>query len=261
MSTSSLHIVPSFLLKSLAAQTLAAATCIIIWPFVVSIPITVCVASLVALSAATFIQLPASWRVLNCLFPPAALTALALQIPSFVWLLPLLGVAAIYAPALLTRVPYYPTPKAAYGLILAELPTDRPFRFLDVGCGFGDLLHFLARNRQNGTFVGIELGPLPCLVARLKARRSGMRNIEIFCRDMWGHQVSEYDYVYTFLSPAAMDRIWEKVSREMPPTSTFISNSFPAPTKASEELLVRDARASTLYIYRIAEHAKASARG
>jgi SAM-dependent methyltransferase len=253
MSTSSLLTVPSFLLKSLAAQTLAAATCVIIWPLVLSTSATVFVASIVALSAATFVQLPASWRIINCFLPPAALTALALEIPSTLWLLPLVGVVAIYGPALLTRVPYYPTPKAAYGLLLAELPTNRPFRFLDIGCGFGDLLLFLAQHRPNGTFVGIELGPLPCLVARLRSLNSHNRNVRIYCRDMWGYQVSEYDYVYTFLSPAVMERIGQKVSREMTAGATFISNSFPLPADASEELQIRDERGSKLYIYRIAE--------
>jgi SAM-dependent methyltransferase len=197
------------------------------------------------------LNLPASWRLLNCIFPCAAATTLALEIPGVIWLVPLLLVAAVHGPALLTRVPYYPTPRAAYGLLLAELPTDRPFRFLDVGCGFGDLLLFLAKHRPHASFVGIELGPLPCLVARVKARMQKSDNVKILYRDMWSFPISDCDYVYTFLSPAAMDKIWEKVSREMHPGSTFISNSFAVPIQADEEPVIRDQRASKLYIYRI----------
>ena len=32
---------------------------------------------------------------------------------------------------------------------------------------FGDLLIFLAKHRPNGHFIGIELGLLPCIVARI----------------------------------------------------------------------------------------------
>jgi SAM-dependent methyltransferase len=148
-------------------------------------------------------------------------------------------------------VPYYPTPRAAYGIILAELPVDRPFRFLDVGCGFGDLILTLAKHRPNGTFIGIELGPLPCLIGRLRAGASSNRNVQVLARDMWSYPFSDFDLVYTFLSPAAMTRIWDKAQCEMPPGSTFITNSFPVPAPAQEEIKVRDQRASVLYIHRM----------
>jgi SAM-dependent methyltransferase len=253
MATASLLTVPSFLLKSLATQILAAAACLMSWSYLPSFPIAISIASVVAMTAATFVQLPTSWRILNGFFPLAALLVLAIEIPSAIWLVPLLGIAAVHGPALLTRVPYYPTPKAAYGLILAELPTDRPFRFLDVGCGFGDLLLLLAHHRPNGTFIGIELGPLPLLVARIRTLRSRRTNVQILCRDMWTYSLRECDYVYTFLSPAAMEKMWQKATREMPPGSTFITNSFPVPAEATEVLPIRDERASHLFIHRIGD--------
>jgi hypothetical protein len=68
---------------------------------------------------------------------------------------------------------------------------------------------------------------------------------------MWRTDFAQFDYVYTFLSPAAMERIWEKVSHEMSPGSTFITNSFPVPHPADEELAVRDERNGRLYIHRM----------
>jgi hypothetical protein len=67
---------------------------------------------------------------------------------------------------------------------------------------------------------------------------------------MWRADFSQFDYVYTFLSPAAMERIWQKVSREMRPGTTFITNSFPAPHPADEELPIHDDRNGALYIHR-----------
>jgi SAM-dependent methyltransferase len=250
MERSSLLTVPFFILKSLVVQMLAGAIVVIAWRWIPYIPVVLTIASLAAFASARFVGLPTSWQLLNMIVPWATAATLALDIPGVVYLTPLCLAVAIYAPALLTRVPYYPTSRPAYALILAELPTDRPFTFIDVGCGFGDLLIFLAEHRPNGRFQGIELGPLPLLVARTKAFLRGQKNLAISCRDMWRTDFANFDYVYTFLSPAAMERIWEKVSTEMRPGSTFITNSFPVPHEADEELAIRDERNGKLYVHR-----------
>jgi hypothetical protein len=63
--------------------------------------------------------------------------------------------------------------------------------------------------------------------------------------------LDEFDFVYTFLSPAAMDAIWFKVAREMKPGSTFITNSFPVPATPDEILTAKDERGSRLFIHRM----------
>lgn len=253
MARSSLFTVPLFIVKSLVVQSLAGALVVIVWSWAPYLPLVLTIASITALISAQLFGLPISWRVLNLLLPWATAATLALNVSGAIYLAPLCLLAAIYAPALLTRVPYYPTSRSAYALILAELPTDRPFSFVDVGCGFGDLLLFLAKQRPNGRFEGIELGPLPLLVARAKAILRRQTNLSVYCRDMWRTDFTQFDYVYTFLSPAAMERIWEKVSHEMRPGTTFITNSFPVPHPADEELAVRDERNGTLYIHRLSE--------
>jgi hypothetical protein len=251
MGNNQLLTVPSFIAKSALAQILALAISILGWPILQSIPVTVAAATATAICAAKFVNLPTAWQMINGVIPAATLASLALELPGSIYLVPMIIMALIYAPTLLTGVPYYPTQRQTYALLLAELPTDRPFRFLDIGSGFGDLLIFLSKQRPNGTFVGIELGPLPWLIARIKSALNADRNTMMLCRDMWRFNLSNFDYVYTFLSPAAMDRIWTKVSNEMQPGSSFITNSFPVPAPASEELAIRDERQSRLYIHRL----------
>jgi hypothetical protein len=79
----------------------------------------------------------------------------------------------------------------------------------------------------------------------------GLPNVTIKLRDMLRYNLADSDFVYTFLSPAAMDEIWSKVSMEMRPGSTFITNSFPVPASADEEIQVRDPRGSKLYLHRM----------
>jgi SAM-dependent methyltransferase len=159
--------------------------------------------------------------------------------------------AAIYAPALWTRVPYYPTSNAAYPLILAELPTDRPFTFVDIGCGFGDLIFFLRKHRPNGTFVGVEIGILPYLVAYGKTIARRERHVTIAYQDMWKLSLADFDFVYAFLSPAAMTRVWKKATTEMKPEATFITNSFETGTAPTYVVPVKDERASSLFIHKM----------
>lgn len=241
----------AFVLQTIVVQTLATATVVLGWHILQELPTLTLLACGVAYGTASLLRMPPSWRVCNALLPLAAAFSLAVELPSWVFLVALIAMVAIYAPALWTRVPYYPTHRAAYALILAELPTDRPFVFLDIGCGFGDLLFFLQSRRPLGTFVGYEIGVLPWIWGATRAKLLRRTSISIRFQDMWRAPLTEYDVVYTFLSPAAMDRMWEKVSSEMKDGTVFMTNTFPVPAPPDETLEIRDPRGSKLYIHRM----------
>jgi SAM-dependent methyltransferase len=241
-----------FALKTILAQAIAISSAFILWPLHHSAVIALALATACAYVTARFQQLPVSWTLINALLPLAAALNLSVEIPGWLFSVPFVLLALTYAPALWTRVPYYPTPRAAYALLLAELPSDRPFTFIDIGCGFGDLLRFLSERRPLGQFIGIEVGPLPWFVANIRTIFSRRKNLSILYRDMWRYPLSDVDVVYTFLSPAAMPRIWQKVSAELRPGSKFITLAFPVPSKSDEMIAVKDQKASKLYIHRLA---------
>jgi len=241
----------AFLLYTALSQVIAGAGAVIAWPIIDSIPLIVIVATTLSASCSFILGLPTPWKLVNTALPIAAAASLSIDVPGWIFLVPLCVLAAIYAPALWTRVPYYPTSRAAYALILAELPVDRPFTFIDIGCGFGDLLVFLSRHRRNGSFIGIEVGILPWIIGKLRALQAPHRNLSVHFKNMHTLALDEFDFVYTFLSPAAMDAIWMKVTNEMRPGSTFITNSFPVPATADEILTAKDARGSRLFIHRM----------
>jgi SAM-dependent methyltransferase len=168
-----------------------------------------------------------------------------------VFLILFLGSLLTYAPAFWTRVPYYPTHRAAYALILAELPNDRPFTFIDIGCGTGDLLLFLSARRPKGRFVGVEIGLIPWFIAKLRSLRTRSSSVTIHFQTMWGLDLGRYDFVYTFLSPAPMERLWSKAKAEMKTGSTFITNTFETPEQASYTIAVKNERQTALYVHRI----------
>ena len=241
----------TFLLQTIVVQILAIATVVLGWQAFQSLPALTLLSCAVAYAVTALLRMPPSWRLCNTILPLAAAVSLAVELPSWVFLIALIGMVAIYAPAFWTRVPYYPTHRAAYALILAELPTDRPFVFLDIGCGFGDLLFFLQSRRPLGTFIGYEIGVFPWIWGTIRARLLRRNSVLIRFQDMWRASLTEYDFVYTFLSPAAMDRMWDKVSCEMKGGSVFMTNTFPVPAPADETVAIRDPRNSKLYIHRM----------
>jgi hypothetical protein len=77
---------------------------------------------------------------------------------------------------------------------------------------------------------------------------------------MWNVSLEESDFVYTFLSPAPMSKLWDKACREMKPTSSFISNTFEVPAIPDQTVRVKDQRGSTIQIFRMETWATRSAR-
>lgn len=240
-----------FMVISLLCQSIALSSAIIFWSFIPHTVATICVATLSGAAIAYLFRLPCAWKVFNAVMPCSVVLISSVSISS--WLL--FGIAivtvSIFAPALWTRVPFYPTPKASYAAILTDLPTDTSFSFIDVGSGSGELLFFLARNRPNGTFTGVEAGFIPYLYSRLLTRVYRLPNVSIKLKNFWRIDTSTFDWVYTFLSPAAMPHIWNKVQREMRDGTTFITNSFPVPAEASEIIPTMNQKCPALYIHRM----------
>lgn len=240
-----------FLAHTVLIQMTAAATAIITWDLTHSLALCAIASVVVSVSGSSFLQLSPSWRIMNGFIPLATLATLTLEIPSWLFLAPLLTLGCIYAPAFWTRVPYYPTSRETYPMILAELPIDRPFTFIDIGCGLGDLLIFLQRHRPQGSFYGTEIGILPFLISRTKAILRAPDRVTIYFRDLRSLDLSTFEYVYAFLSPAAMDSVWEKVRRELPPGATFITNSFKVQSTESYAVPVKDQRGTTLFVHKM----------
>jgi hypothetical protein len=252
-----------FVMQTVIAQIVASATALAVWEVSESLTLVLVSATVVAISVASFLTVPGSWKVVNALLPISAALSLAVSIPAWVFAVPFVGLLATYAPAFWTRVPYYPTSRAAYPLILAELPPNVPFTFIDIGCGLGDLLVFLKKHRPMGRFYGVEVGLIPYIVSKLKSHLRGNGRISVSFKDLNKLSLDHYDYVYAFLSPAAMSTVWDKVCHEMKPGSTFITNSFEVSAEATYKITIKDSRGSSLFVHKMPdspESLKMSAR-
>jgi hypothetical protein len=198
---------------------------------------------------AVFLYLPRPWRVFNALILPLVLLFLFTPLPAWVFGVLFLSALLLYLPTIWTRVPYYPTSKPIFEAVLNELPAKH-CSFIDLGCGFSELLCYLAKRRPESSFEGIELSPLAYLVSLVKVRARGLRNVRIRYGSFWQVDLGEYTVVYAFLAPPPMRSLWEKAKREMKPETILLSNSFAVPDEPADIISVPRTHQGSIFRYR-----------
>jgi SAM-dependent methyltransferase len=188
------------------------------------------------------------WRPIQFVFPLAVLGATRLALAPGVFLAGFLLLLLVFWSTFRTQVPYYPSGRAVREAVAALLPDERPVRAIDIGSGLGGLVLELARRRPESRFDGIELAPLPWLASRLRARLSGSR-AHFIRGDYERLDFGQYDLVFAYLSPAAMDALWRKARAEMRPGSLLVSYEFTIAARAPDRSLAPTPGGPRLYIW------------
>lgn len=193
--------------------------------------------------------LSAWWIPIQFAFPLAVIGLQIVALPSWIYLCAFLVLLGIYWGSYRTQVPYYPSSQAVGVAVAALLPSKRSFCFIDIGSGFGGLVLELAKTRPDARFEGVEIAPIPWLISRVRAhhQRAGVRFV---LGDYERLRFSDYDVIFAYLSPAAMPRLWEKVSREMRPGTLLLSLEFPVPGVPSHFLVYPDNAGPPVYGWR-----------
>ena len=193
--------------------------------------------------------LPRWWMPINLLFVPSVLLGTAQSLSPSWYLAGFLTLALLYWSTFSTRVPLYLSSREACRALLQLIPDSRA-EVLDLGCGFGGVIARIARARARVRVTGIELAPIPSLVAWLRLHR--MPNAETMHGDFWKHDLARYDVIYAFLSPVAMAPLWRKARAQMKPGSLLVSNSFPVDGVQPDRVFPLPGRNShALYVWRM----------
>ncbi|HVY08445.1 MAG TPA: class I SAM-dependent methyltransferase [Burkholderiales bacterium] len=192
--------------------------------------------AMAASATAALLRMQWWWIVLNLTFAPALAAGLGASLSPYWSAAALIALLLVYGGTQRTRVPLYLSSKEAVGILRELLPADRPVRFLDIGAGTGSVLSSIACSHPHAEVSGIERAPVPFLIARLRAA-IGNRNYRVTWGDFWSADLSGYDVVYAYLSPAPMAALWEKARREMRPGSLLVSFSFVVPGVAPSRMI------------------------
>ena len=191
------------------------------------------------------------WLIIHLLFAPALVWALSLGIAPSWFLAAFLALFLAYWSVFRSQVPLYLSSRQAHSAIADLLPKQGGFSFLDLGAGLGGVLAYLGNARPQGSYCGMEIAPLPFVLAWLR-KVLGRMPFAIRRENFWMHPLTSYDVVYAYLSPVPMERLWQKACAEMRPGSTLISNTFSIPGAQPEKIIeLEDFHRSRLYVYRV----------
>jgi hypothetical protein len=174
------------------------------------------------------------WLALHLAFAPTAVWANTLSLPPLWWAAAFAALFVVFGATFRTRVPLFLTARAVREALGTLVDPARGERFIDLGCGLGSVLTALKRARPQCVCEGVELAFVPYLVSRIRGARAGCR---VERRDLMTVDLSGYDVVYAFLSPAPMAALWAKARAEMRPGSRFVSLAFPVPDVAPDRVI------------------------
>ena len=131
-----------------------------------------------------------------------------------------------------TGVPTFPTMPPVRRRIAAKLQAElkrtgqQPFRVLDLGSGSGQLGFTIARAIPAAAVTGIELSYIPWLRSVIRQRLWGVKNLTYLRQDFWPYDISQFDAVVTYLPGTIMEKVGDKLHRELKPGTLIIANVF-----------------------------------
>jgi hypothetical protein len=214
-----------------------------------------CFSGLIAAILSYFAKLARWWLLIQAVFVPALVSMLALKIQPIFFLAGFVVLLLVFWNTFNTQVPLYLSSSKVWRALEKILPPPVPgnrFRFIDIGSGLGGVLTHLANIRPDGDYRGIESAPLPFLWSWFRVRLGGYRQCRVQWGDFWNCDLSQYDMVFAYLSPAPMERLWRKAKAEMRPGTVFVSSTFSVPGQLpAETVTTNDLHHSTLLIWRM----------
>jgi len=109
-------------------------------------------------------------------------------------------------------------------LINRYLNNKRDVKAADLGSGDGRLVIALAKDGLEAH--GLEINPFLVWYSRRKIKKAGLTNAFIQRADYLKENLSEYDVIVLFGVFYMMDRLEQKLKRELKPGALVISNYF-----------------------------------
>jgi len=145
---------------------------------------------------------------------------------------------------------FVPAPDAVLDDLIAHISIKPDFVVYDLGSGDGKVLRALYEKNKIGTFVGIERGVIPHLLASIKHRT--VPNLFFRRKDFFDIQVFDANVVVLYLFPELLDALLPKLKTELKPGTEVYSLDFQFSERKPDEVASFDQtrrRGKNLYKY------------
>lgn len=194
---------------------------------------------------------PVWWPPLHLVFFPAILMARQAGLPAWLYLAAFVLLVLFYWSTFRTRVPLFLSGEKAWQPLASLLPQIHPFRFIDLGSGLGGVPFYLESRFPQSSFYGTEIAPAPWFISRMRAWLKGSR-VHFMREDYASLDLSRFDVVFVFLSPAAMPGLWQQAQTQMRNGTLLISLAFPVDGRPPDRVVAQDAGVRhTLYAWQM----------
>lgn len=143
-----------------------------------------------------------------------------------------------------------PSSVKATQAILQCIDRNQSGKVYELGSGWGHLAFAIARRCPGATVIGVEISPIPWLLSKVISAVSGRTNIQFKRGDLFLEDLHEANLVVCYLYPKAMEKLKEKLERELKPGTVVISNTFAIPGwQPSRIVQLDDLYSSSIYVY------------
>ncbi len=146
---------------------------------------------------------------------------MTLLLPLVLLVLAILGLLWVFVP-ILSGIPWVPTRSARIQQALDLAGLQAGETFYDLGCGDGRVL--IAAARRGARAVGIEISPIHCLIARLRARLTGAGG-QVVVR--WGNfyrfDLHDADVIFWYGHSRYMAKMQAHLAAKAPHGARFVS--------------------------------------
>ncbi len=128
---------------------------------------------------------------------------------------------------------FVPTPKVMIRELIRSIDFSSFHDIRELGCGDGRFIRAVEQG-YGVTVTGYEINPLAFMVSYLMLWN---RRSRVLFRSFWEEDLSGVDCIYCYLFPDLMERLGEKLGRELPEGARVISSNFPIPLWQEDRII------------------------
>lgn len=142
------------------------------------------------------------------------------------WFWLLLVISGLFALGAIMGAPYVPTLKKSSEDLLDMVNLKTGSTIIDLGSGDGAFA--LQAAKRGHVIIGYEINPVLVIIARIRTLKY-RKNVKIYLRDFWRTELPEADAIYVFLIDRHMQKLGDKLQKEIKRPTLVVSHVFKIP--------------------------------